>query len=89
MHATCYRIYTEDKPNLAALTGVYFSGFTIYSAAGIWKGASEPAAVIEILSEDDGPEDGPHVLDLARRIKRENNQQAVIVTSEPVTMTTV
>ena len=84
--AIIYCIRTEDRPNLAALVGELFDGFTIYTGIGYWRGVSEGAACIEIIAS---LEDAYKVDTLAGRIRSTNRQESIYVTSTPTTLTDV
>lgn len=71
-----YRLFTENvnTAKTAKLVGEYFPGFTIIQAVGFWNGQPENSLIIEIDSE--------HALEvciLAERIRRQNNQETVLV----------
>ena len=72
-----YRIYTEDKSNLANLTSNYFDGFTILKGIGYWQGEAEPCVIVEII---DSKDKWLTVIALALDIKEANKQQAVLIT---------
>lgn len=74
-----FRIYTENKPNVASLVGDYFPAFTLFDASGYWKGQKESSSVIEIMTEDQSK-----VKALAERIKLENSQEAILITADKV-----
>ena len=79
-----FRILTEYRDNLPELTERYFDGFNFtHGIDGYWKGGREMSAVIEIDSIGMDYERIGHtrvkVYALAADIKRENNQQAVLV----------
>lgn len=78
---TRYRIYTEHKhpKMLRLLVKKCFDAVTEFRGRGLWKGKAEKSVVFEII--------GPSylekkVLECARIIKRENEQDAVLVTRE-------
>ena len=73
-----FRIYTENKnkEDIQALVSKYFEGFTLYEAKGVWKGKSEPSLVIEVLGH--GSLTGI-VREVAEKIKKLNNQEAILV----------
>ena len=76
-----YRIYTEDKCNLASIVKKYFDSSTLIKATGYWQGQSEASTIIDIKTDDDFTETviwNPVYL-LAEEIKRVNKQQAVMV----------
>ncbi len=74
----CYRIYTENKnpERLKELTSLCFDGFTVIRTTGFWKGAPESALIIEIYTEN-----AELVRALAGAIKRNNKQEAVLLTA--------
>ena len=76
-----YTLYTERKENLPELVSRYFDGATLYDAQGLWQKVLELSAAIVILGSE---EDESRVLDLAATIKRENEQQALIMEKESV-----
>jgi TP901 family phage tail tape measure protein len=71
------KLYTERFDNLSDLTKKYFEKFSIQHATGIWQGAVEKSAVIEI------PLTSADVLTRARKLAEEialvNKQQAVML----------
>ena len=71
---TLYRIYTENRPNLAELVSAKFDSFTIFQGTGYWKGQAEQSAVIEILSNARAKAEN-----LARTIRNLNSQESVLV----------
>lgn len=81
---TLYRLYTEDKGNLAQLVTRYFEGFTILKGTGYWKGTAEPSAIIEVLTSD-----AESVRSLATLIRRYNTQETVYITRTEVSLEVV
>lgn len=77
LSATVFRLYTTEQPNLATLTARYFDGATITAGIGLWKGKTEPAAVVEIIGTK---RDMQRVFDLAGDIRSVNSQSSVLVT---------
>jgi hypothetical protein len=71
-----YHLHTEADPDLPVVVGRHFAGATISGAVGLWKGATESAAVIEVATDDHAA-----VVALADDIKRTNHQAAVLVES--------
>ena len=68
---------------VADLVSAYFDSFTIIRGTGHWKGEQEPTIIVEILAPAHD-----HVVQLmARTLRRNLNQEAVIVTVQPVTFT--
>lgn len=78
-NALLYRLYTEDKANLTAIVSQLFPSATLIHTVGLWQGQLETGRIIEIVGF---PSDSQRVLALARRIKTENKQDAVLVTSQ-------
>jgi hypothetical protein len=78
---TRYRLYTERFDNIAAIARQRFEGFTLINAVGYWQGASEDSVIVEVVTDD-----ASRIKALAEDIRRTNHQQAVMVTSEPVTV---
>jgi hypothetical protein len=80
---TRYRIYTEDKnrPYISKLLLQQVPGFTMFPALGYWEETRENSLVIEILDDNLTLET---VQELAKLIKKYNNQEAVLVTVETV-----
>lgn len=72
-----YSLYTEDTGVLDRVITPYFDGATILHGTGIWQGALEPCAVIQVLG---APSDRVRILQLARAIIR-TGQTSVLVTS--------
>jgi hypothetical protein len=81
-----YRIYTEDvnRKTIHNLADARFTGYTVYTATGVWKGDQELSLVLEFAAERDW-EIGKSVCDLAREIKAANHQEAVLVVQIPAT----
>ena len=78
---TRYRLYTERFDNVPAIASKYFDGFTVYHTVGYWQGTAEDSVVVEVLTDEHAK-----VSALARELRKTNDQQAVLVTSEPVTV---
>jgi len=76
-----FRIYTENKnpKRLEELISLCFDGFTVIKTKGFWKGASESALLIEIYTEN-----SELIRALANAIKKNNKQEAVLITSADV-----
>lgn len=72
-----YRIYTEDRHNLAYLTGRYFDGSTLLYGNGAYKGTSEDSVIIEVIGTS---ADLQKIVDLAGDIRVVNAQESVLVT---------
>ncbi len=79
--AMLFTLYTENRPNLAALVSRYFQGATIYNGVGLWQGETEHSAVVEIVGTMD---DLQRVVFLAGDIREVNKQQSVLLTYGPV-----
>jgi len=77
-----YSIYTEDRDNLESICLALLPAATIIRGRGIWQGTAENSAVIIYIT--DHPEAAALVRLFASRIKRENNQSAVLVASRPI-----
>ena len=77
-NSATYRIYTEDKnpEKIKKILSKYFDGFTLYKAQGFWRLQKENTLVIEILGASEIID---KVNKVAKRIKSENNQEAVLV----------
>jgi len=58
------------------MAGKQFDAFTMFNARGIWKGIEESSLIIEVVSELPIIK---KVKALARRIKKLNSQEAVLV----------
>lgn len=75
-----YRLYTEGAPvlreSLKTLTLRYFKGATILYGVGLYDGAEETCAVIEVLGDDD---DRQRIINLAGDIRIVNGQASVLV----------
>ncbi len=78
---TCYRLYTEIRPNLQALVSSHFEGATIFYAEGLWQGKPEQSAIIEIVGS---VEDLARVRSLALLIRITNDQTTVMLTMTAV-----
>jgi hypothetical protein len=83
-----YRIYTENKNKdfIKRLCDLAFDGYTLYQADGVWRGQHESSLVIEYLAVDYETEPGEQVENVARRIKEQNGQHAVLVTWHDIGM---
>lgn len=78
-----YRIHTENKQNvdfIASIVARRFEGFNITETVGYWKGVKEKSLVIEIDTfEEDEKLVSISVYNTAKEIKKENQQEAVLV----------
>ena len=76
-----YRIYTEDKHDGVAesLAALSFDALTIIRTEGYWKGQSEDSMIIEVLTDC-----ATTVRLVAEKIRRVNDQEAVLITCHPV-----
>lgn len=76
-------IYTEDKGNISELTAKFFDSFTLLPSVGYWKGKEEKSVVIVIIVLNRASAIAVHskAIELARKIKQENKQEAVLVES--------
>lgn len=77
----CFRIYTErmNEATIKELLAISFGSFTIIRTKGFWKGKVENGIVIEILTENKAL-----IKAVASHIKRQNQQDAVLVTAHNV-----
>ncbi len=76
-----FRVYTQNK-NLEQTKEVLnnaFDGYTLIQGAGYWKGTSEKSLIIEIVTIDDAL-----VYAVAERIKKDNHQKTILITSMDV-----
>ena len=79
----CYRIYTEDLNSagiLEILEDVDIQGCTLLTGTGVWEGTTENCLIIECVGEDLNVK----VPLAALKIKRLNNQDAVLITAHTV-----
>ena len=78
-----YHLYTENKniQFIFSLVRQGFKGFTVFDATGDWQGKAESSLCIEIIGET---WEQATVECIARRIKAENKQEAVLLTFETV-----
>jgi len=84
---TAYRIYTEDKGELALLArrvSQSFDGFTFIPAYGYWKGQPERSVIIEIVTDQHDA-----IIRLTEWIRTTYQQETVLVTSSPVVVTLI
>ena len=81
-----YRIYTEDMGDVKGILSGIFNDATVIKARGMWHGSWENSIVIEGIATDT---EIILVRDACKRIKLENNQDAVIFTEEPIVMEVV
>jgi len=85
------RLYTEHKNRDAIELSVaqHFSAFTIFDAAGYWKGVRENSVCIEVIA----PYERCIMRDIftliAENINRENDQECCMFTLEEVETFTV
>lgn len=72
------RLSTEDinTKEIHKLTSSFFDGFTSYQATGFWKGKEEKSRIIEVVSKYSVK---LKMLKLAKKIKKANKQEAVMV----------
>lgn len=77
----CFRIYTENKnpDKINEILSLGFDGFTVIRTKGFWKGVPENALLIEIYTDNE-----KLVKALAEAIKKNNKQEAILVTSADV-----
>jgi len=79
-----YRLYTQDvnRQALRRMFDRHFDSYSIQEQRGVWNGKAEDSLVFEIIcSESEGT-----ILPLiAKDIKLHNKQEAVLITSEPIT----
>lgn len=78
---TVYRLYTEDRPNLRAIIARYFDAATMFHADGLWHGATEPAAIIEIVADDATARYLVHTLATAIAIENQQTEVLMLVSS--------
>lgn len=83
-----YKIYTENKDLARILTLVkeWLPCATVYQTLGVWNGLEEPGIVIEYLGSIS---DWHHIELLARLLKDSFNQEAILLTTESVEVTTL
>ena len=72
-----YRIFTEDKnqAGIERIVNKYFPGFSIIKSTGFWRLQKENSLIIEVITE----EPAAKIDAIAREIKAENQQEAVLV----------
>ena len=84
----CYRVCTENRPptneTVIEEANNMFACFAVYYPTGLWKGEEEEGLTIEVVLEDT-VHNMALVCTLAEAIKHINGQDAVLVTSYPVT----
>lgn len=83
---TFFRIHTENQHQLAACVAQRFDCFAIVQGTGYWKGIAEQSATVEIIADEDRRAD---VEALASDLRFIFSQEAVYVTSHPVSLTAV
>jgi len=85
-----YRLYTEDinRDEILELTEKSFPEFSILTGQGSWQGQTENSLVIEIIqgNEVDNILEAvdASIFLLAANIREMNDQQAVMVTKQPI-----
>ena len=74
-----FRLYTEDiqRKEIERIILTRFSSWTFLEGRGCWQGGRENSLIIEIIASAVCLRS---VEDIARRIKRTNNQQSVLIT---------
>lgn len=82
-----YSLYTEDKGNLGKLVSKYFDSFTIVPVVGFWKGKDEKSVIIEVFTNMVGL--FPTIKLLGEEIKKENNQESVLLSVQNVLNSTL
>ena len=72
-----YRIFTERKneAEIEKIVSKYYEGFTLVKSEGFWRLQKENSLIIEIVTEDSDK----LISNLAKEIKANNNQQAVLI----------
>jgi len=75
------KLYTERFSNIPELVSTLFENFTLTKAIGVWKGFQEHSTIITLII-DDTEDNRNRVNLLAAKIKRVNNQEAVLITTE-------
>ena len=79
-----YRVYTEYYENLLVLALRHLGAFTLFPPSyGGWKGKVEAAGVIEYIGSES---DLDTIRELARDIKRVNEQSSVLITSAAINL---
>lgn len=75
-----YRLYTERKniDKIKDIATKYFSGFTILTGTGFWKGEKEESLILEITG---GKEEKEKVKKLGKDIKKTNDQESILFQS--------
>ena len=77
-----YRVYTENvnyDETLALAKSTLPESFTVFHAQGFYQGAPEKTLVFEVIADDTHA-----VTAFAYRVKKQNNQDCVLVTAEEV-----
>ena len=84
MEMNRYRIYTENVAGkidgALALVAKTFPAYSTFPGTGYWNGARESSIVIEIIAQN-------HIGDiqqLARALKAYLEQDAILITREPI-----
>lgn len=77
----CFRIYTENwnQEKIEDLLSIHFDGFTILRTKGFWKGKEEEGLIIEIMTRNE-----TLIKTIGETIKKQNHQEAVLITSHAV-----
>ena len=78
-----YRIYYEPVEPIKSKSLIHgtLEAATIYNVEGIWHGKSEPTQVVEVIGDANA---GVAVVKLAEKLKKANDQEAVLVTECPI-----
>lgn len=76
-----FRIYTErlNEEKIKELLSLSFDGFTVIYTKGFWKKTEENGLIVEIITSNE-----TLIRGIAKEIKRFNNQDAVLITSQSV-----
>jgi hypothetical protein len=64
-----------------SLASHYFESFSVWNGTGVWQGTQEHSIVFEVVGEQDTEQ---RVRDFAFHVKKQNKQQAVLITTEPL-----
>jgi len=73
-----YRLCTENlnRKKIEKIVSSYFDGFTLFSAIGYWQNYKENSLIIEISSNNN---EYDKIKEIAKEIKRVNDQDAVLI----------
>lgn len=79
-----YRLFTENKNHdiITKLANKYYEGYTLMQVSGYWQGKPEKSLLLEVVAKQSELEIDKFE-HLAKQIKKENKQDAVLIETIP------